>query len=132
MAAEEEESTVTMNDVLQKQLELEEEVAAKMQENWGDEKYVIHAHEHHYIYFFSISSTLTCSHQFALFLSSLCTYEQGYITQPIYACRTCFDKSGKHFGFCFGCSMNCHVDHDIYELFDKRHFKCDCGTPKSG
>jgi hypothetical protein len=28
--------------------------------------------------------------------------------------------------------MNCHLDHDIFEMFDKRHFKCDCGTPKSG
>ncbi len=32
------EETVTMNEILQKQIELEEEIAAKMQENWGDEK----------------------------------------------------------------------------------------------
>lgn len=64
---------------------------------------------------------------------SACTYVQGYITQPIYACATC-TRGGlrEPFGFCFGCSMNCHVDHDVYELFDKRHFRCDCGTPKSG
>ena len=26
-------------------------------------------------------------------------------------------------GVCFGCSMNCHVDHEIVELFDKRDFR---------
>ena len=33
-------------------------------------------------------------------------------------------------GFCIGCSMNCHLDHDIYELYDKRAFRCDCGNYK--
>jgi len=27
--------------------------------------------------------------------------------------------------------MSCHLDHEIYELFDKRNFRCDCATPKS-
>ncbi len=27
--------------------------------------------------------------------------------------------------------MHCHVDHSVYELFDKRHFRCDCGTPQT-
>jgi len=60
-----------------------------------------------------------------------CTYEGGYMRQPVFACKTC-SKSTQNFGFCFGCSMTCHIDHDVYELFDKRHFRCDCGTPKSG
>jgi hypothetical protein len=35
------EATVTMNDLLERELALEEEAEAKLQENWGDEKYVI-------------------------------------------------------------------------------------------
>lgn len=27
--------------------------------------------------------------------------------------------------------MKCHVDHTVYELFEKRHFRCDCGVPRS-
>jgi len=62
-----------------------------------------------------------------------CTYHEGYISQPVYACATCTEKNnnGNVFGFCFGCSMSCHLDHDIYELFHKRNFRCDCATPKS-
>jgi len=59
-----------------------------------------------------------------------CTYDEGYINQPVYGCKTC--KKDERFGFCFGCSMNCHLEHEVFELFDKRNFRCDCGTPKSG
>jgi E3 ubiquitin-protein ligase UBR7 len=55
-----------------------------------------------------------------------CTYDEGYVEQPIYSCTTCAQKLGKRFGFCFGCSMQCHLEHDVIELFDKRHFRCDC------
>jgi len=27
--------------------------------------------------------------------------------------------------------MKCHLDHTVFELFDKRSFRCDCGTPRS-
>ncbi|EFA81122.1 HEAT repeat-containing protein [Heterostelium album PN500] len=57
-----------------------------------------------------------------------CTFDKGYITQPVYACKDCPGT----FGFCFGCSMQCHLDHDIIELFKKRAFRCDCGTKKAG
>lgn len=59
-----------------------------------------------------------------------CTYSQGYHTQPVYVCRTCTLKNGEVAGFCLGCSMNCHLDHDIVELWNKRNFRCDCGNPK--
>ncbi|PWN91413.1 hypothetical protein FA10DRAFT_300027 [Acaromyces ingoldii] len=52
-----------------------------------------------------------------------CTYEKGYIRQPVYACRTCGGG-----GVCAGCSVGCHADHDLVELFAKRNFRCDCGT----
>lgn len=36
------------------------------------------------------------------------------------------------FGVCYGCSLRCHLQHEIEELFFKRGFRCDCGTPRSG
>jgi len=35
-------------------------------------------------------------------------------------------------GFCYSCSITCHTDHDVYELWTKRHFRCDCGNSKFG
>uniref|UniRef100_A0A6B2L6D1 UBR-type domain-containing protein n=1 Tax=Arcella intermedia TaxID=1963864 RepID=A0A6B2L6D1_9EUKA len=61
-----------------------------------------------------------------------CTYSDGYIEQPVYACETCFKSSGVRFGFCFGCSMTCHLHHQVFELFKKRAFRCDCPTPAAG
>ncbi|PWN43203.1 hypothetical protein IE81DRAFT_99673 [Ceraceosorus guamensis] len=52
-----------------------------------------------------------------------CTYEKGYIRQPVWACRTCGGG-----GVCAGCGVGCHSDHDLVELFAKRNFRCDCGT----
>ena len=53
-----------------------------------------------------------------------CTHSMGYIRQPVYACRTCGGG-----GVCAGCSVSCHAEHDLVELFNKREFRCDCGTP---
>ena len=52
-----------------------------------------------------------------------CTRAKGHIRQPVYACRTCGGG-----GVCAGCSVACHGDHDLIELFHKRHFMCDCGS----
>ena len=59
-----------------------------------------------------------------------CTYDKGYINQPVYACLTCSKACGKPVGVCYGCYLNCHLNHDTVELFYKHHFKCDCGTPR--
>ena len=48
---------VTMADVLDKELYLEEEASESLGEEWGDE--------------------------------DCCTYEKGYINQPLYACKEC-------------------------------------------
>ncbi|KAI7902047.1 putative zinc finger in N-recognin-domain-containing protein [Cokeromyces recurvatus] len=54
-----------------------------------------------------------------------CTFPFGYIRQPIYACKTCsIDEPA---GICYSCSIACHAEHDLLELFPKRHFRCDCG-----
>ncbi|KAM9968745.1 hypothetical protein ACTFIW_000622 [Dictyostelium discoideum] len=59
---------------------------------------------------------------------SICTFDKGYINQSVFACKTCQLSNDKLFGFCYGCSMHCHLYHDVYELFNKRDFRCDCGT----
>ncbi|PWN98859.1 hypothetical protein FA09DRAFT_329342 [Tilletiopsis washingtonensis] len=52
-----------------------------------------------------------------------CTHARGYIRQPVWACTTCGGG-----GVCAGCSVGCHAEHDLVELFAKRSFRCDCGT----
>ncbi|XP_023942256.1 putative E3 ubiquitin-protein ligase UBR7 [Bicyclus anynana] len=64
-----------------------------------------------------------------------CTYSKGYIKrQAIYACMTCCseakDDPTKRAGVCLACSLVCHENHDLIELYTKRNFKCDCGNPK--
>ncbi|EXX76356.1 hypothetical protein RirG_033840 [Rhizophagus irregularis DAOM 197198w] len=62
-----------------------------------------------------------------------CTYNKGYIRQPVYACKTCKPSEGYGpGGVCYSCSISCHSDHELVELFSKRNFKCDCGTTRLG
>lgn len=65
-----------------------------------------------------------------------CTFDLGPLRQPVYACRTCQPQKegGQRGGMCYSCSISCHGDHELVELFTKRDFVCDCGTeriPKS-
>lgn len=57
-----------------------------------------------------------------------CTFNLGFIRQAVYACKTCsgLDPANPA-GMCYGCSIACHADHEILELFPKRNFRCDCG-----
>ncbi|GAA5855792.1 hypothetical protein JCM5353_001505 [Sporobolomyces roseus] len=57
-----------------------------------------------------------------------CTYDLGYLRQPLYACLTCLN----HGAVCAACSIACHGEHELVELFNRRHFRCDCGTEKMG
>ena len=41
--------------------------------------------------------------------------------------RPVFDKSGVKAGICLACSLKCHDGHDLFELYTKRNFRCDCG-----
>ena len=65
---------------------------------------------------------------------STCSYDQGYVKQQIYACKTCepIDGETQHGGVCYSCSISCHGEHDLIELFDRRNFRCDCGTARMG
>ncbi|KAI8636234.1 hypothetical protein BD408DRAFT_356049 [Parasitella parasitica] len=57
-----------------------------------------------------------------------CTFSLGYVRQPLYACKTCtIDQGEEPAGMCYSCSIACHASHDLFELFPKRSFRCDCG-----
>ncbi|KAL7388978.1 hypothetical protein ABVT39_024343 [Epinephelus coioides] len=63
--------------------------------------------------------------------SDHCSYPQGYVKrQALYACSTCTPKGGEAAGVCLACSYKCHEGHDLFELYTKRNFRCDCGNRK--
>uniref|UniRef100_H2UW06 Putative E3 ubiquitin-protein ligase UBR7 n=1 Tax=Takifugu rubripes TaxID=31033 RepID=H2UW06_TAKRU len=63
--------------------------------------------------------------------SDHCSYPQGYVKrQALYACNTCTPKGGEPTGVCLACSYKCHEGHDLFELYTKRNFRCDCGNKK--
>jgi E3 ubiquitin-protein ligase UBR7 len=60
-----------------------------------------------------------------------CSYDKGYVTrQALYGCATCFKETNELNGICLACSYSCHQNHDLYELYTKRNFRCDCGNKK--
>uniref|UniRef100_A0A8C9TL95 Putative E3 ubiquitin-protein ligase UBR7 n=1 Tax=Scleropages formosus TaxID=113540 RepID=A0A8C9TL95_SCLFO len=63
--------------------------------------------------------------------SEKCSYPEGYVKrQALYACNTCTPKGGEPAGVCLACSYKCHEGHDLFELYTKRNFRCDCGNSK--
>ncbi|KAI0564141.1 E3 ubiquitin-protein ligase UBR7 [Gracilaria domingensis] len=63
-----------------------------------------------------------------------CTYELGYVRQDLYACRKCTrEANGVLSGFCRGCRETCHASHpdEVFELYTKRSFRCDCGNKRA-
>ncbi|CAK6982529.1 putative E3 ubiquitin-protein ligase UBR7 [Scomber scombrus] len=63
--------------------------------------------------------------------SDHCSYPEGYVQrQALYACNTCSPKGGAAAGVCLACSYKCHEGHDLFELYTKRNFRCDCGNRK--
>ncbi|KAJ5428900.1 Zinc finger N-recognin metazoa [Penicillium cf. griseofulvum] len=48
-----------------------------------------------------------------------CTYDLGPLRQSYTAA-----------GVCYSCSISCHGEHTLVELFNKRNFVCDCGTTR--
>lgn len=57
------------------------------------------------------------------FDSSVCSGPQPR-SQALFACQTCPNARA----VCYACSISCHADHALVELFVKRDFACDCGT----
>lgn len=64
-----------------------------------------------------------------------CTYDLGYVRQDLYYCVKCTSAANNvRSGFCRGCRELCHADHpeDVFELYTKRSFRCDCGNTRAG
>lgn len=62
-----------------------------------------------------------------------CTYFQGYVKrQALYSCLTCVPEARNNpelaISCCLACSLNCHTDHEVIELYTKRNIRCDCGV----
>nr|XP_015825567.2 putative E3 ubiquitin-protein ligase UBR7 [Nothobranchius furzeri] len=62
-----------------------------------------------------------------------CSYSRGYVKrQAVFACITCTPNTAEPAGVCLACANKCHEGHDIFELYTKRNFRCDCGNGKFG
>ncbi|KZM18365.1 RING-type E3 ubiquitin transferase [Ascochyta rabiei] len=65
-----------------------------------------------------------------------CTRDLGPLRQSLYACLTCSPPPASAAqvhtpaGVCYSCSISCHGEHTLVELFNKRDFICDCGTTR--
>ncbi|KAL4911841.1 putative metaphase-anaphase transition protein [Aspergillus aurantiobrunneus] len=65
-----------------------------------------------------------------------CTQNLGPLRQSLFACLTCNpppanpDAPKAAAGVCYSCSISCHGEHTLVELFNKRNFVCDCGTTR--
>ncbi|KJE89202.1 hypothetical protein CAOG_00722 [Capsaspora owczarzaki ATCC 30864] len=68
--------------------------------------------------------------------SCVCTYKQGYISQPIYACKTCTtgpegsEPTVLPAAICESCAAVCHEGHQVFSLYGKRDIRCDCGNER--
>ncbi|KUI55466.1 Protein mlo2 [Cytospora mali] len=64
-----------------------------------------------------------------------CTKDLGALRQSVFACLTCNPPANSTdaynaAGICYACSVQCHGEHQLVEIFAKRNFTCDCGTTR--
>ncbi|KAL1595040.1 hypothetical protein SLS60_009725 [Paraconiothyrium brasiliense] len=65
-----------------------------------------------------------------------CTRDLGPLRQGLYSCLDCnppptnFSDPYQPAAVCYACSISCHGEHTLVELFNKRNFVCDCGTTR--
>ncbi|MBE7181640.1 MAG: hypothetical protein INR71_10620, partial [Terriglobus roseus] len=65
-----------------------------------------------------------------------CTRPFGPMRQSLFSCLTCNPPPASPAdpytpaGVCYSCSISCHGEHELVELFSKRDFVCDCGTTR--
>lgn len=63
-----------------------------------------------------------------------CTKVLRPLRQNVFACLACNPPPSKPAdpwtpaGVCYACSVQCHGEHTLVEIFQKRNFTCDCGT----
>ena len=66
----------------------------------------------------------------------MCTRPLGALRQSLFSCLTCNppppspSEPYNPAAICYGCSISCHGEHTLVELFSKRNFACDCGTTR--
>ncbi|RKF59202.1 hypothetical protein OnM2_062009 [Erysiphe neolycopersici] len=76
------------------------------------------------------------AHEALPFKFDNCTKNLGSLRQSIFSCLTCNPiptnplEPYRAAGICYSCSIQCHGDHKLVELFCKRNFECDCGTTR--
>lgn len=64
---------------------------------------------------------------------SRCTRPLGALRQNLFACLTCNPPDSTNFqpaAVCYSCSIACHGEHTLVELFARRNFTCDCGSTR--
>ena len=65
-----------------------------------------------------------------------CTQPLGPLRQNLFSCLTCNpppDSPSAPYtpaAVCYSCSIACHGEHTLVELFNRRNFTCDCGTTR--
>ena len=65
-----------------------------------------------------------------------CSRNLGPIRQNVFACLTCNPPPASPAqvytpaGVCYSCSISCHGEHTLVELFARRNFVCDCGSTR--
>ncbi len=65
-----------------------------------------------------------------------CTQPLGPLKQNLFSCLTCNPpptSPSDRFtpaAVCYSCSIACHGEHTLVELFNRRNFTCDCGTTR--
>ncbi len=65
-----------------------------------------------------------------------CTQPLGPLRQNLFSCLTCnpppVSASDPYnpAAVCYSCSIACHGEHTLVELFNRRNFTCDCGTAR--
>ena len=63
-----------------------------------------------------------------------CTQPLGPLRQNLFSCLTCNPPPASPTddytpaAVCYSCSIACHGEHTLVELFNRRNFVCDCGT----
>ena len=65
-----------------------------------------------------------------------CTQPLGPLKQNLFSCLTCNPPPTSPSdpfiaaAVCYSCSIACHGEHTLVELFNRRNFTCDCGTTR--
>lgn len=65
-----------------------------------------------------------------------CSKLLGPLRQNLFSCLTCNPPPESPLepyhpaGICYSCSIACHGEHTLVELFARRNFTCDCGTTR--